>query len=169
MPKPEITFKLRVEQDDTPVRSNAMASGDDAADKAYENRILRRLDAGDVWAWAWVEVTAECEGFTGSDGLGGCTYKDEADFRRPGGYYDDMKRVALDNLRAALKDAVERGNKASALLVRLEKVELPRCTGRMRNGPDKRYARCTKCGAIDHELNEGDRCRALAPDKKAKG
>lgn len=39
--------------------------------------------------------------------------------------------------------------------------QLVRCTGRMRNGPEKRYARCDKCGEIDWEANEGDPCRAF--------
>lgn len=43
-------------------------------------------------------------------------------------------------------------------------TKLP-CNGKMRNGPEKRYARCTKCGAIDYELNEGDPCRNNRPIK----
>jgi hypothetical protein len=33
-----------------------------------------------------------------------------------------------------------------------------RCNGKMRNGPDKRYTRCTRCGQVDWEANEGDLC-----------
>lgn len=36
-----------------------------------------------------------------------------------------------------------------------------RCNGTMRNGPGKRYSRCSKCGSIDWELYEGDQCRAF--------
>ena len=50
------TISIHVEQDDTPVRGNAMASGDDAAD-----RILTEL-SWNVWAWATVEVRADSWG-----------------------------------------------------------------------------------------------------------
>lgn len=33
-----------------------------------------------------------------------------------------------------------------------------RCAGKMRNGPDKRFARCDQCGAISYEKYEGDTC-----------
>lgn len=39
-----------------------------------------------------------------------------------------------------------------------------RCSGLMRNGPEKRYARCRVCGGVDYELNEGDHCRARMPE-----
>lgn len=32
------------------------------------------------------------------------------------------------------------------------------CNGRFRNGPGKLYARCDRCGHVDWEANEGDRC-----------
>lgn len=35
------------------------------------------------------------------------------------------------------------------------------CPGLFRNGPGKRYARCSHCGRVDYEANEGDRCRAV--------
>ena len=35
-----------------------------------------------------------------------------------------------------------------------------RCGGVMRDGPEKRYARCGTCGRIDYERYEGDRCPA---------
>lgn len=109
------TITITVEPEDLEVRGNALASGDDAADKACEDEILSRLDAGDVWAWARVTVRAEYEGFTGEAHLGGCSYADEDDFKR-GGYYDDMVREATDDLRAELKRAVERGEIAKGIL-----------------------------------------------------
>ena len=33
-----------------------------------------------------------------------------------------------------------------------------RCTGRYQNGPEKRFARCSKCSGINYEANEGDPC-----------
>ena len=35
------------------------------------------------------------------------------------------------------------------------------CTGRMRNGPGKRFTRCNRCGDIYWEKNEGDRCERI--------
>ena len=35
------------------------------------------------------------------------------------------------------------------------------CTGRMRNGPGKRFTRCDRCGDIYWEKNEGDRCERI--------
>lgn len=92
---PEIT--IHVTQDDAPVRGNAMASGDDELDRKVEDEILDRLDSGDVWAWASVEVRATHEGLSGSDYLGCCCYRDEEDFKS-GGYYEDMVREACSNL-----------------------------------------------------------------------
>ena len=117
---PGVTFTIRAEQDDQQVRGNVCASGDDEHDRADEDAVLERLDNGDVWAWAAVTVRAslditdpEDEGavieFEGTDSLGTCSYADEADFAQPGGHFDDMKAQAVDDLRAAMRDAVERG------------------------------------------------------------
>jgi len=119
MAKPVVTYRLQVEQDDVPVRGNALASGDDEEDKKLEDEILRRLDRGDVWAWASVCVIAECEGFIGRDYLGGCCYEDEADFCQDGGYYPQMKEEALADLIRSIESSVEHGKKAAELLSRL--------------------------------------------------
>jgi len=103
----DVTYTLTIEDEDIPVRGNAMASGDDEADEAYENEIIARLDSGDLWAWCFVKVTAEWRGFKGWDGLGGCSYADEADFKR-GGYYEDMKARAFDDLVATVEDVRKR-------------------------------------------------------------
>lgn len=93
----EITVHAR--QDDTPVRGNAMASGDDAADREMENWILTRLLDGDEWAWADVEVratlyTESVKRLTASTYLGCCTYDNEAAFRADDGYFTDMAKEA---------------------------------------------------------------------------
>jgi hypothetical protein len=102
------TFKITVEQDDIPVRGNAMASGDAAVDKEVEDEILQRLDNGDVWAWAHVTVVAEIEGFTGEAHLGACSYKDEEDFKSSDGYYADLCKEASEDLANNIADARER-------------------------------------------------------------
>lgn len=101
----KVTFRIDVEQEDQPVRGNAMASGDKAADKEVEDEILRRLDMGDKWAWCIVIMTARFGPFIGRESLGGCSYKDLEDFKR-GGYYEDMRQRALDDLRNNMEMAV---------------------------------------------------------------
>jgi hypothetical protein len=86
----------------TPVRGNAMVSGDEAYDKRVEESILRRLRKGNYWAWASVEVRATWKGVTASDYLGGCCYKNEADFKKCG-YYDDMCKTVYNEIIAQLK------------------------------------------------------------------
>lgn len=103
----DVAYTIHVSEDDTPIRGNALASGNSDIDRECEEAIIRRLNNGDVWAWAFVRVTAQAivNGvlYTGEDCLGGCSYKNEADFKQPGDYYDDMKHVALENLKAAIQ------------------------------------------------------------------
>lgn len=47
-------------------------------------------------------------------------------------------------------------------------MALRRCNGTVFNGPDKRFGRCSKCGNLDYELYEGDRCREMVEDKPKK-
>lgn len=98
-------IRLLAEQDEMSVRGNAMASGDDAEDKRVEDEIIKRLDDGDIWAWAAVTVRAEYAGLVGEDHLGGCSYKDAAQFKEPGDYYDDMIDTAVEELAKALEHA----------------------------------------------------------------
>jgi hypothetical protein len=89
-------IRVIAKQDEIPVRGNALASGDDEEDRKYEDEILERLDNGDVWAWADVEVHVTLpDGRTGACRLGGCSYKDEADFKQDGGYYEDLVNEAV--------------------------------------------------------------------------
>lgn len=87
------------------VRGNALASGDDAEDRACEQAIEKRLDAGDLWAWCCVTVVVEWRGFKATDHLGACSYEDEKDFRQPGGYFDDMVRTAAEQIVDQLEQA----------------------------------------------------------------
>jgi len=96
-----IEYRIRVEQEDIPVRGNIIDSGDPAYDRRVENGILRRLDAGDVWAWALVTVECVVDGLVlGRSSLGGCSYKNERDFIRSSGHYDYLKAEALAEARA---------------------------------------------------------------------
>jgi hypothetical protein len=89
-------IEVFAEQDDIPVRGNAMASGDDELDRKTEDWILRRLDSGDVWAWAAVTVRVTWKGISCEDHLGACSYDDEADFRQEGGgYFGSMVDICV--------------------------------------------------------------------------
>jgi hypothetical protein len=98
--KREVEYTLTAEQDDTPVKGNVSAWDDDT-DRKAEEEVNRRLDNGDVWAWAVVTVTAthpSFPGIVGRDTLGGCNYRNETEFTQEGGYYADMKAEALTDL-----------------------------------------------------------------------
>lgn len=114
IPEDEVTYTLDCQPEDIPVRGNALASGDDKEDRRAEDEIIERLENGDTWAWASVLVRAEWNGFTGTDGLGCCSYRDEADFCQPGGYYEDMKQQALYDLHRTVRSAIERALPALA-------------------------------------------------------
>ncbi len=103
MRRDEVNYRLVLHPDDMPVRGNAMASGDEAADRACEDEILARLADGDEWAWCCVECRAEWGGFHSSAFLGGCCYRDEEEFR--GGPWEDMKAEALEGLEEMLRRA----------------------------------------------------------------
>lgn len=97
----EIT--IRVELDDCPVRGNALASDDATLDKQVEDEILARLDDGDVWAWACVEVNASFRGVSRSSYLGACSYVGEEDFKSDDGYYAEMVTEACEGLAELIK------------------------------------------------------------------
>ena len=103
----EVTVRLKAEPEFVPVEGNACASGDDAFDREVEHNILCRIQQGDVWAWAAVTVTVSWGPFAASDHLGCCSYADEKDFRQPGGYFDDVVDVALDELNATVRETYQ--------------------------------------------------------------
>lgn len=121
----KLTWDFRIEPEiDVPVRGNAMASGDDEADKKLEDEILERLERGDVIAWccAIVEVKIETpngETFTGRAHLGASSYNTEAEMRRDCMEHYDLKSEALLDLHQKLDAAIKRGSIAAALKAKL--------------------------------------------------
>jgi hypothetical protein len=101
----QATIEILTEQDHASVRGNALASGDDDEDRAAEDEILERLEHGDIWAWAAVQVRATWQGITASDYLGCCSYRDEEDFREDG-YYFDMVATCIEDIEAAALEIV---------------------------------------------------------------
>ena len=94
----EVEFSIECLEEDQQVRGNAQASGDDEQDKYAEDMIIEQLENGNRWAWCTVKVTARFEDLEGHDYLGCCSYSDEEEFKR-GGYWEDMKARALNELQ----------------------------------------------------------------------
>lgn len=103
----DVEFSLRREPEDIPFVGNCSAI-DEKTDRRAENWIRRQLEAGNCWAWCYVVITAQWNGFQGRASLGGCSYRSEEEFCRRGGYYDDLKAEALE----ALNEEVERAANA---------------------------------------------------------
>ena len=67
-------------------------------DSIVEDKVINEYENGNYWAWCTVRVTAEYKGIKGTDYLGCCSFASEEDFKEEGGYYEDMKQVAYDEL-----------------------------------------------------------------------
>ena len=97
-----IEIKVTALDETCPVRGNALASGDEADDRACEDKIIARLDRGDIWAWCTVKVTVTYRGVLSADEyLGSCSYDSEADFRAAG-YFDDMVAECISQINGQL-------------------------------------------------------------------
>lgn len=73
----DVTFTVSLEPEETDLRGNAMVSGDEAEDKAFDDALIDRLDRGDTAAWCCLKVTACWDGpeeFEASTYLGGCSF-----------------------------------------------------------------------------------------------
>lgn len=102
----DIDIKIYARVEHNGVRGNAIVSGDDEYDKQVEDEIIRRLDNGDVWAWADVEVQGTYMGLVASDYLGCCSYESESDFKNDG-YYQDMCNNVLEELNNRLAETIK--------------------------------------------------------------
>lgn len=119
MNKPEVTYTIEAFPEEIEIEGNASAV-DPETDKETCDWIRSQLDRGNVWAWAWVKVTARYGEFEGSAGIGCCSFESESDFERC--YGDDLRREALADLIQGLHNAVERSNKALAALEMLTSI-----------------------------------------------
>lgn len=113
---PGLEIELTVESEDEGPEGS-FATGNDADDDAMVADINRRIDTGDVWAWCYVRVTATYRGVSVADGIGGCSYTGEKDFRA-NGCYADMVHEVLSRLNAQLEaiDACELAPHNKAIL-----------------------------------------------------
>lgn len=99
---PDIEITISAEPEEIPVRGNAMASGNDADDKAVEDEIIARVESGDAWAWCTVRVRVTYRGVLSADSyLGACSYASEKEFRNDA-YYDDLVKECLAELNKRL-------------------------------------------------------------------
>ena len=126
----DVTFTVSYEQDDMPVRGNAMASGNDAADRELEDQIIGLLDSGHDWAWCCIKVVASWTApdgteYEGTDYLGACSFLGPAEIdgetwsvqRQIDDTVDGhgMKDQALDDLQRTVNAADRR--QAEALVI----------------------------------------------------
>lgn len=97
---------IRVEHfpEDTPYKGNCSAI-DDETDAANELWIENQLNQGNEWAWCYVKITATWRCFSEYVTLGGCSYESEDDFRRDGGYFDQLRDDALWALAERMLEA----------------------------------------------------------------
>jgi len=103
MKKSDIEYRIIIHPEhESP--EGCFSSGDDEQDAADVAKIMEDLEWND-WAWCTVEVQAVHvpSGLTGSDWLGCCSYDSEEQFTEPGGYYDDMKERALEELESKVE------------------------------------------------------------------
>jgi hypothetical protein len=100
----DVEFTIEAEPEDIPVRGNAMMSGDDDFDRKVEDEIIADLEDGNEWAWCSVKVAAKWKRWEGRAYLGCCSYKNEKDFCQPGGYFEQMKEEALEDLNRQIAD-----------------------------------------------------------------
>jgi hypothetical protein len=100
--------------EESAIKGNAMASGDDAADAAAEKWVRDQLDAGNEWAWFTAHVCVTYRDAIEADAyLGQCSYDSEAAFKEPDGYYHDMIKeclLELDRKLAILCGPLKRGS-----------------------------------------------------------
>lgn len=97
LPKIEqVEFEIKCLPEDIQVKGNCSAI-DEETDTTTEQMIYDQLNNGNQWAWCTVKVTANWKGLEGSDYLGCCSYESEEDFKS-GGYFQDMKEQAFNDL-----------------------------------------------------------------------
>lgn len=102
----DVEFEIECAPDDIPFVGNCSAI-DPETDEAAEKWISEELESGNPWAWCYVVVRARWQGFEGKAALGGCSYESEAAFCQPGGYFDDLRKEALDDLNDRIKRTSE--------------------------------------------------------------
>jgi len=94
--KDDVEIDLQIEEEDSD-------PGEWFSDPEDVSFARNGVASGNPWAWFRAIVTVRWHGFEASNSLGACSYRSEADFRRPGGYFDDMVAEALGALDLELE------------------------------------------------------------------
>lgn len=106
----KISIKWNFEVDDAPLHGNLVATGDEVADRNIEREAMERLERGDVWVWFMAmceaSITVDGETFVGRSSLGGCSYRDRADFMKDAGA--ELQGLAVEYLYKALQPDTKR-------------------------------------------------------------
>lgn len=130
------------------IEGNAMASGDPAVDRRTEQWIRDQLNLGNPWAWCTILVTARFRGFQGTDCLGCCSYRSEAEFRLPSGYFGDMVGNAVEELNRVIFRAAARipkGRRTDPRDGSQGQDECFCCGGRFKATPEDHKPICRGC------------------------
>jgi hypothetical protein len=102
----QVIFTIEPEHEDASVSDQLSFDNTGADHSDYIDRVL--ADDGDnPWLWCRVRVTATFKGFTGDDTLGCCGYESEEDFIK-GGYYEQMREEAFEDLIGNIRAAVDK-------------------------------------------------------------
>lgn len=92
-------------EEEIPVRGNVIASGDDAADRAAEDEVLRKLEQDGLQHWFMAKVVvSKCGVELAEEYLGCCSYDSFADFLTENGYHSDMVATAMEAARLKIKE-----------------------------------------------------------------
>ncbi len=105
----EVEIDYQPETDVAP--EGSFATGDDEKDAEICNEIRERIERGDTWAWFCVSVKVTWRDkrgreYSGTDSLGGCSYKDEKDAESCVEEHG-MVANALDYLNSTLANVIE--------------------------------------------------------------
>lgn len=97
---PEVQIEVFIEPEEMEINGNASAV-DPVTDAEAFAWIRDQLDRGNEWAWCSVKVEVRYNDIVATEYLGGCSYRDEKEFR-DGGYFDQMVSECLDTINAEL-------------------------------------------------------------------
>jgi hypothetical protein len=104
----KVIYSVHCLPEDTPIRGNVAATGNDAEDKAIEDMVIADLAGGNEWVWCVVRVVAEYDGIdfiSGDAYMGGCSYRNRNSFMCSD-YYQDMCDEARDELYMYLESHI---------------------------------------------------------------
>ncbi len=102
--KNELEFEVIAHPEETIVRGNAMASGDDAFDAQFEAHILADMQ-WNQWAWCTIEVRGLWNSIEVSEFLGCCCYGCKKDFLADG-YFTDMFNRVVEQIAETVERVV---------------------------------------------------------------